>query len=99
MAPTLLPVCRAAELGAAGRRVVERDGIEILVVSCGGQLFAIENRCSHEDAPLAEGELDEQGCSIECPRHGSRFDLRTGRALSLPAYLPVEVFGVGPRTA
>jgi 3-phenylpropionate/trans-cinnamate dioxygenase ferredoxin component len=66
----------------------------VLIVNCAGELYAIENRCSHEDTPLDEGELDETSCSVECPRHGSRFDLRTGRPLSLPAYQPVEVFDV-----
>ena len=54
--------------------------------------IAIENRCSHEDTPLADGELDEPDCSIECPRHGSRVDLRTGRPLKTPGYEPIEVF-------
>ena len=56
--------------------------------------IAIENRCSQEDTPLADGELDEPDCSIECPRHGSRFDLRTGRALNIPGHEPIEVFQV-----
>jgi len=44
------------------------------------------NRCSHDDTPLTDGELDDDERSIECPRHGSRFDLLTGRSLNLPAY-------------
>ena len=87
-------VCPAPELGPGERRVVRASGLELLVLNCAGELFAIENRCSHEDTPLADGELDETDCSIECPRHGSRFDLRTGRALNLPAYVPIEVFPV-----
>lgn len=65
-----------------------------MVLNCAEVLFAVENRSSHEDTPLADGELDETDCSIECPRHGSRFDLRTGWALNLPAYEPIEVFPV-----
>ncbi len=87
-------VCSLAELPPGGRRVIEDGELQVLVLNCAGQLFAIENRCSHEDAPLQDGELDEQTCSIECCRHGSRFDLRTGRALNLPAYEAVEVFDV-----
>lgn len=89
-----LSVCPVQELPPGTRRVVEDNGLELVVLNCGGRLFAIENRCSHEDTPLADGERDEADCWIECPRHGSRFDLRTGRPLSLPAYLPVEVFPV-----
>ncbi len=89
-----LSVCAIQELSPGERRVVEDHGLELVVLNCAGRLFAIENRCSHEDTPLADGELDETGCWIECPRHGSRFDLRTGRPLTLPAYRPIEVFPV-----
>ena len=89
-----LSVCAVQELSARQRRVVESHGLEVVVLNCDRRLFAIENRCSHEDAPLADGEVDEAGGWIECPRHGSRFDLRTGRPLNLPAYLPIEVFPV-----
>lgn len=93
-AKTAHAVCAASELPPGARRVVDAGELEVLVVNCAGQLFAIENRCSHEDAALEDGELDEQERSIECCRHGSRFDLCTGRALNLPAYEPVEVFDV-----
>ena len=91
---TVRAVCPEAELPPGGRRVIEDGELQVLVLNCAGQLFAIENRCSHEDALLDDGELDEQACSIECCRHGSCFDLRTGRPLNLPAYEPVEVFDV-----
>jgi 3-phenylpropionate/trans-cinnamate dioxygenase ferredoxin subunit len=68
--------------------------MEIAVVNCAGELLAIEDRCSHDDGVLLEGELDQERCRVECPRHGSVFDLRTGRPLNLPAYQPVEVFEV-----
>jgi 3-phenylpropionate/trans-cinnamate dioxygenase ferredoxin component len=76
-------------------RVVEWDDLEIAVVNCGeGRLYAIEDRCSHDDGPLAEGVLDVSACTLECPRHGSIFDLRTGIPKTLPAYEPVDVFRV-----
>ena len=62
--------------------------------NCGGELLAIENRCSHDDGELLEGEVDWDDCRVECPRHGSWFDLRTGQPLNLPAYVPVETFPV-----
>ncbi|MEO6857622.1 MAG: Rieske 2Fe-2S domain-containing protein [Solirubrobacteraceae bacterium] len=93
-AKTARPVCPASELPPGARKVLETAGLQVLVLNCAGELFAIENCCSHEDAPLDEGELDELACSIECCRHGSRFDLRTGRPLSLPAHQPIEVFDV-----
>jgi 3-phenylpropionate/trans-cinnamate dioxygenase ferredoxin component len=94
MSRASLTVCAAAELADGDRRVITAPGLEVLVLNCAGRLFGIENRCSHEDTPLADGALDQAACSVECPRHGSRFDLRTGQALSLPAYQPIEVFPV-----
>jgi 3-phenylpropionate/trans-cinnamate dioxygenase ferredoxin subunit len=87
-------VCTVEELPEGERRIVEVDGIEIGVFNCGGELLAIEDRCSHDDGPLAEGELDLGACTVECPRHGSLFDLRSGRPLTLPAFAPVETFPV-----
>ena len=76
-------------------RLVESDGRKIGVFRCaGGELFAIEDRCSHDDGPLAEGEFDRNACTVECPRHGSLFDIRSGRPKTLPAYQPVETFEV-----
>jgi 3-phenylpropionate/trans-cinnamate dioxygenase ferredoxin component len=64
------------------------------VYNCGGELYAIEDRCSHDDGPLCEGDWDEDMCRVVCPRHGSQFDLATGRPLSLPAYEPVATYPV-----
>ena len=61
---------------------------------CGGTMLAIEDRCSHDDGPLAEGPFDPDTCTVECPRHGSLFDLTTGRPKTLPAYQPVDTFPV-----
>jgi 3-phenylpropionate/trans-cinnamate dioxygenase ferredoxin subunit len=85
-------VCKAEELPDGEMRLVEADGRKIGVFNCGGDLLAIEDRCSHDEGPLAEGEFDTAACTVECPRHGSLFDLRTGKPKTLPAYLPVETF-------
>ena len=88
-----LTVCKTAELPEGEMRLVQLDdGRVIGVFNCGGELLAIEDRCSHDDGPLAEGEFDASSCTVECPRHGSLFDLRTGRPKSLPAYMPVDTF-------
>ena len=75
-------------------KLVSAGSITVGVFNCGGALYAIEDRCSHDDGPLAEGDWDADACTVICPRHGSQFDLATGRPLSLPAYVPVEVFRV-----
>jgi 3-phenylpropionate/trans-cinnamate dioxygenase ferredoxin subunit len=62
------------------------------VYNCAGNLYAIEDRCSHDDGPLCEGDWDEDLCRVICPRHGSAFDLATGRPLSLPAFEPVATY-------
>ena len=68
--------------------------ITIGVYNCGGNLYAIEDRCSHDDGPLCEGDWDPEERVVTCPRHGSNFDLRTGEALTLPAWEPVDTFPV-----
>lgn len=68
------------------------DGIEVLLCRCEGQIYAIEDVCTHDGAPLDQGELE--GCRIVCPRHGANFDVRTGEALTLPAVMPVASFKV-----
>ena len=90
-----MSVCRDSELAEGEMRLVEADDRKIGVFRCaGGELFAIEDRCSHDDGPLAEGEFDAASCTVECPRHGSTFDLRTGKPRTLPAYRPVDTFEV-----
>ena len=87
-------VCSAADLPPGEVRIVRAGTLAIGVFNVNGQLCALEDRCSHDDGPLAEGEFEPEECVVVCPRHGSRFDLRTGRPLSLPAYLPVDTFEV-----
>ena len=73
-------------------RLVVGDLPICLIHADDGRFYAIEDRCSHEDYALSEGELD--GYTVECPRHGSRFDIRTGDVLNPPAVLPVATFAV-----
>jgi 3-phenylpropionate/trans-cinnamate dioxygenase ferredoxin subunit len=87
-------ICPVDDLPPGAKRVVLWEDLEIGVVNCGGDILAIEDRCSHDDGDLMEGDVDSETCTVECPRHGSVFDLRTGAPLNLPAYLPVDTFAV-----
>ena len=92
--PQVIEVCRVEELAPGEMRLLEWEDLEIGVFNCGGNLYAIEDRCSHDDGPLAEGEFDPDNCTVECPRHGSVFDLKTGKPMTLPAYVPVDTYQV-----
>ena len=90
-----MPRIKAAKLtdvppGAV--KVVDLDDREIALCNVDGQIYAIANLCTHDGGPLNQGCLD--GHAVECPRHGARFDVRTGAVLSLPAVLPVPNYGV-----
>jgi 3-phenylpropionate/trans-cinnamate dioxygenase ferredoxin subunit len=88
-----LTVCALSDLPEGEMRLIEAEGRKIGVFrDREGELYAIEDRCSHDDGPLAEGEFDPDACTVECPRHGSLFDLRSGRPKTLPAFQPVETF-------
>ena len=90
-----ITICRAEELPEGAMRLIEAEGRKIGVFRCSdGELFAIEDRCSHDDGPLAEGEFDATACTVECPRHGSLFDIRSGLPKTLPAFQPVDRFDV-----
>src|SRR5215208_8311444 len=86
--PTVIDICPGEH------RLVEWEDLEIGVFNCNGELMAVEDRCSHDDGNLLEGEVDADTCTVECPRHGSVFDLRTGKPLNLPAYVPIDTFPV-----
>ena len=76
--------------GAARRVVV--DDTEVLLCNVEGKFFAIEDICTHDGGPLDQGTLE--GACVVCPRHGATFDVRTGEALTLPAVMPVQTYGV-----
>ena len=94
MKSEIVDICAVSELPPGGMRLVEWEELEIGVFNCNGTIYAIEDRCSHDNGTLVEGALDQDKCTVECPRHGSKFDLRSGKPLNLPAYVPVETFAV-----
>jgi 3-phenylpropionate/trans-cinnamate dioxygenase ferredoxin component len=86
------PVANVADIAPGTTRRVVVDGQEILICNVDGNFFAIEDVCTHDGAPLDQGELD--GKCIVCPRHGATFDVQTGEALTLPAVIPLSTYAV-----
>jgi 3-phenylpropionate/trans-cinnamate dioxygenase ferredoxin subunit len=89
-----IEVAPADELPTGSMRLVSAGERLIGVYHCEGGYFAIEDRCSHDDGPLCEGDWEPGSCVVTCPRHGARFDLQTGTPMTLPAFQPVETFPV-----
>lgn len=87
----MIPVCRLEDL-PAGESVRLDTTPPVAVFNADGELFAIDDTCSHQDASLSEGWLE--GCLVECPLHAASFDLRTGRPVCLPARRPVRTHQV-----
>ena len=90
-------VAPLAELTPGSMKLVDACGITVGVYNCGGRLLAIEDRCSHDDGPLCEGDWDSEACVVVCPRHGSRFDLESGIPMTLPAFQAVPTYQVSVR--
>lgn len=89
-----IEVAKLEDFPPGSTTIVTLGWTSIGVYNCGGKLYAIEDRCSHDDGPLCEGDWDEEMCRVICPRHGSAFDLETGIPRSLPAYQPVPTYPV-----
>jgi 3-phenylpropionate/trans-cinnamate dioxygenase ferredoxin subunit len=80
------------ELKAGQARLVEVGSLRLCVVNCKGQLHVIDDTCTHEDYSLSEGDVWEEECEIECPKHASSFSLVSGEPTTLPATRPVKVY-------
>ena len=76
-------VASIAEIPDPGRKLVEIDDRLVVVIHTAGHFYAIDDVCTHDGGPLGEGDLE--GLTIACPRHGAKFDIRDGRALTMPA--------------
>lgn len=87
-------VCPTEQLLPGEKATVWADDTPILVVNLDGELYAVEDKCTHDEFELSSGDIDLVEGSIVCVLHGARFDLRDGRALCAPAYEPVAKFPV-----
>ncbi len=84
--------CALVDVPLGGVLAASVDGVDVAVVRTDDDVFAIQDECSHAAIALSEGDVDAEACEIECWLHGSRFDLRTGQPLGLPAIYPVPVY-------
>ena len=84
--------CSVGEIPAGKVGYAEVDGLRLAICNAGGEFYAIDDVCTHDGGSLDQGEL--QGFNIECPRHGAKFDIRTGRVTALPAIIPVGTYPV-----
>jgi 3-phenylpropionate/trans-cinnamate dioxygenase ferredoxin subunit len=85
-----IPVAKVSDVPDPGKLLVEVDDRMIALFHVGGQFYAIDDVCTHDGGPLAEGQLC--GYEIACPRHGAKFDIRTGAALTMPAIKPTRSY-------
>ena len=92
--PETVPLCRVDDLESGQAKRFDGPGYRIALVRIGDDFHAVDDRCSHENYSLAEGEVWVDECEIECWRHGSTFSLVTGKPCSLPATQPVSVYQV-----
>jgi 3-phenylpropionate/trans-cinnamate dioxygenase ferredoxin subunit len=83
-------IARTKEVPAGTVKVVTHAGGRYAVCHAAGEFFVVDDTCTHDDGPLGEGSLD--GHAIVCPRHGARFDIRTGRVLQMPAAFPIRAY-------
>ena len=89
---TFVSVAKTTEIAVGEMKSVVVDGRPLLICHTADGFFAIDDTCTHDDGPLADGWLEEN--AIECPRHGARFDVTSGKVLCLPAAVPIRSYPV-----
>jgi 3-phenylpropionate/trans-cinnamate dioxygenase ferredoxin component len=89
---SFVEIALESDVSIGERLFVEIDGLPIVVFNIAGELFAIGDVCTHDNGPLGDGLLD--GHTVVCPRHGAEFDIRTGKALTLPAVVDIPAYPV-----
>ncbi len=88
-----ISIARLEDLPPGSSKLVEYGIYRIAVFNLDGEIYALEDMCTHDGGPLATGRIVE-GCQVECPRHGARFDIKTGNAMCMPAFMPTPTYEV-----
>ena len=92
MTKTFLDVCAIDDLPLGERMFIQIGEVPVVIMNVNDEIFGIEDVCTHDDGPLGEGEIEDD--EIICPRHGARFNLRTGEVLTLPAVMGVKTYQI-----
>jgi 3-phenylpropionate/trans-cinnamate dioxygenase ferredoxin subunit len=92
--PEFVTVAKVDDIPEGTAQAFTVNGEFIAIACCNGEFYAIDNICSHAYAELAEGEVDTDECTIECPLHGSQFSLETGQPRTLPAVVPIATYPI-----
>jgi len=92
MSEKLVKVAEISELSPGKAKMVEVEGMRIVLIQLDNGYYAIDDTCTHEEVSLSDGYIE--GEEIECPEHGSRFNIKTGAVLNLPAVFPVRTYKV-----
>lgn len=87
-------IATISDIPQNGMRAFEYNGRRIAIFNAAGNYYATDDTCSHDDASLTEGWYEPEDETVECPMHGSRFNIKTGQALTLPAFEPIAVYSV-----
>ena len=88
----MITVAKTNEIPVGQFKPVQAAGKRLLVCHTESGFYAVDDTCTHDDGPLADGWLE--GEAVECPRHGARFDVKTGKVLCLPAAVPIQSYPV-----
>ena len=89
-----VPVAKFSEIPDPGKLLVEAGERLVVLIRAAGHVYALDDICTHDGGPLSEGPLDPEHQTIECPRHGAKFDVKTGAALTMPATKPTRAHEV-----
>jgi 3-phenylpropionate/trans-cinnamate dioxygenase ferredoxin subunit len=89
-----VPVAKTTDIPDPGKLLVEVEDRLVVLIRAAGHYYALDDVCTHDGGPLSEGPLDAQSNTIACPRHGAKFDIRTGAALTMPATKPTKAHEV-----
>jgi 3-phenylpropionate/trans-cinnamate dioxygenase ferredoxin subunit len=89
-----VPVAKTSEIPDPGTKLVEVGERLVALIHAAGHFYALDDVCTHDGGPLSDGPVDAAHATIACPRHGAKFDLRSGAALTMPATKPTKIHGV-----